>query len=638
MLKNKSAETTRENVCAEDHCSLFLESSLSGFFIIQNNLFRYVNRTFANMFGYDPHEIIDKLSPIELTAPEDRGLITKLLNYSAKGRFKESERVMHAFRKDGEKLEIVFRVNIVKHRQRRMIIGTTMDRTHIAEEEYRFQRLLSEDIAAYYVTDNHGTISDCNESFLRLFGFPSKMEAVGRPFSSLFPAVSLIDNFLQILREKKCVLNHEAEYVKQDGTRVYVVENAFAEIDLDGNLKTIRGYLLDDTARRKVEGQLYQSQKLENLGTLVGGIGHDFNNLLAIISGHTSVISRAQFDQERFEASVEAIKKATKRGAHVVRQLLTFARKVDLVTESVNTGEIVDEIVTLCRETFSEKITFSIEIQKGLPTIHADPNQLHQVLLNLCVNARDAMPAGGTINISVSRISQNALNDDFDDVESQEYIQIKVTDTGVGMGMDNETMSHIFEPFFTTKKHGQGTGLGLSVVYGIIKSHHGFIGVKSKPHQGTTFSIYLPIPLQRIEVTDVSPEILETIGGSGETILVVEDEAQIRDFVENTLRYSGYNVLSSSDGLEAAEVFARHESDIDLVLLDMGLPKMSGAELLSILKRLAPDLKVIAASGYLEPELKAEIFDQGAIDFLPKPYMASELLKRISRALTQQIE
>lgn len=627
---------SREDVRAEEHCSLFLQSSLSGFFMIQNNLFRYVNKTFANMFGYDPDEIIDKLGPIELTAPEDRDLLAKLLNYSAKGRIKEAERVVHGIRKDGEELEIAFRANIVKHRQRRTIVGTAIDRTPLAAEEYRFQRLLSEDIAAYYVTDHDGTISECNDAFLRLFGFSSKMDAVGRTFSSLFPALSLRDNFLHILREKKHVENHEAEYVKQDGTRVYVVENAYADLGRDGDLKSIRGYLLDNTARRKVEGQLYQSQKLENLGTLVGGIAHDFNNVLAIISGHTSVVNRARFDQERFDASVEAIKKATKRGAHVVKQLLTFARKVDLVTESVNTGEIVDEIITLCKETFSEKIIFSVEIQKGLPTIHADPNQLHQVLLNLCVNARDAMPTGGTINIGVSRVNRNAISASFVDVESQDYILIKVSDTGVGM--DSDTMSHIFEPFFTTKKHGQGTGLGLSVVYGIIKSHHGFIDVKSKPQQGTTFSIYLPIPLQRIEVADVTPDLLEAIGGSGETILVVEDEAPIRDFVENTLRYSGYNVLSSSDGLEAAEVFARHETDIDLVLLDMGLPKMSGAELLTILRRLAPELRVIAASGYIEPELKAEIIEQGAIDFLPKPYMASDLLRRINRALNLQAE
>ena len=622
---------SREDARAVEHCSLFLESSLSGFFMIQNSLFRYVNKSFANMFGYDPDEIIDKFGPIELTAPEDRDMLAKLLNYSEKGRIKEAERVLHGIRKDGEELEIAFRAKIVKHRQRRMIVGTTIDRTLLAAEEYRFQQLLSEDIAAHYVTDQDGTISECNDAFLRLFGFSSKMDAVGRTLSSLFPALSLRDNFLQILREKKRVENHEAEYVKKDGTRVYVVENAYADLGRDGDLKSIRGYLLDNTARRKVEGQLYQSQKLENLGTLVGGIAHDFNNVLAIISGHTSVVNRARFDQERFDASVEAIKKATKRGAHVVKQLLTFARKVDLVTESVNAGEIVDEIVTLCRETFSEKIIFSVEIQKGLPTIHADPNQLHQVLLNLCVNARDAMPTGGTINIGVSRVNQNSISGNFVDVESQDYVLLKVTDNGVGM--DSDTLSHIFEPFFTTKKHGQGTGLGLSVVYGIIKSHHGFIDVKSKPQQGTTFSIYLPIPLQRIEVADVTPELLEAIGGAGETILVVEDEAPIRDFVENTLRYSGYNVLSSSDGLEAAEVFARHETDIDLVLLDMGLPKMSGAELLSILRRLAPDLRVIAASGYLEPELKAEIIDQGAIDFLPKPYMASDLLRKINRAL-----
>lgn len=632
MLGKRDKMGSKADSLVQSQFAFLVENSLSGAFIVRDNIFTYVNEAFAKLFGYTPAEIIGKLGPIELTAPEDRDMMAKLLKQAVKEKIKEAEYVLHGIRKDGDELEIAIRARIAGPQHKRIITGTTVDRSPSAAAEYRFQRLLVEDIAAYYTADTEGTITECNDSFLRMFGFPSKAEAIGENMTSLYPAPGIKEAFTRLLSERKHVEHHESEFVRRDGTRVYVVQNAFGEFDRNRCMHSIRGYLLDITGRRKLEGQLYQSQKLENLGTLVGGIAHDFNNVLAIISGHTSVINRSRFDEERFDLSIEAIKKATKRGAHVVRQLLTFARKVDLVTESVNVGEVVDEIVTLCRETFSEKITFAVEIQKGLPTIHADPNQLHQVLLNMSVNARDAMPGGGTIGISVSRVNRSALNGNSPDAESDEYILIKIGDTGLGMSGD--TMSHIFEPFFTTKKQGQGTGLGLSVVYGIIKSHHGFIDVKSRPQHGTVFSIFLPIPLQKIEIAEVTPETLEAVGGAGETILVVEDEAHLRDFVETTLTYSGYSVLSASDGLEAAELYARHEGEIDLVVLDMGLPKMNGSELLAILKKLDPEVKVIAASGYLEPELKSELFEQGAIDFLPKPYMATDLLKRINRALS----
>lgn len=635
MIRRRRSSAGFEDQQAQEFFPLILESSLSGSFIVQNNLFRYVNLTFARIFGYEPDEIIGKLSPIELTAPEDRHVIAKLLSLPVKGVTPQAEYSIHGISKDGRTLEIDIRGTVVRNHKQPTIVGTIIDRSATAAVEYKFQRLLSEDIAAYYVVGKDGLVIECNDAFVRLLGFSSKMEAINSDFRSLCTSPGLREAFMQLLHERKHVENHEAEYAKRDGNRVYVIENAFAEFDSAGEIKTIRGYLLDNTSRRKLEGQLYQSQKLENLGTLVGGIAHDFNNVLAIISGHTSVINRSRFDDERFETSVDAIKKASKRGAHVVKQLLTFARKVDLITESVNVGEIVEEISALCKETFTQKITFEIDVEKGLPTIHADPNQMHQVLLNLCVNARDAMPAGGKISIAASRVSRSMLNGNFTEVEAQEYVLLKIADSGMGMG--NETLSHIFEPFFTTKKQGQGTGLGLAVVYGIIKSHHGFIDVRSKPGKGTTFMVYLPVPVMKIEVPEVPREILDAVGGSGQTILVVEDEEPLRDFVESTLRYSGYKVLSSGDGLEAAEIYARHEGEIDLVLLDMGLPKMNGSELLSVLKKLNPDIRVIAASGYLEPELKTEIFQQGAVDFLTKPYMAAEMLKKISQALHLQL-
>lgn len=634
MMRRRPSLLNREDFHTEESFHFLVESSLSGAYVIQNNLFRYVNRAFAEIFGYEIQEIVGKLGPIELTAPEDRALVAMLLGGRLKEGGAEAKYSIRALRKDGRPLQIETRGTSLKTRSHTTFFGTVIDRTTTAAAEEKFRHFLDEDIAAHYVADPDGFICECNDAFVRLFAFTSREEALKANFASLYPTSSLREAFVQLVRERRRVDQYEAQYVRNDGTRVYVVENAVGEFDSNGKLKSVRGYLLDDTNRRKVEGELYQSQKLENLGTLVGGIAHDFNNVLAIISGHTSVINRARFDQERFDASVEAIKKATKRGAHVVKQLLTFARKVDLVTESVKIGELVEEIVALCKETFNEKITFTVNVEKGLPSIHADPNQLHQVLLNLSVNARDAMPNGGTIKITASKVNRGVLNGNFMDVEAQEYILTQVADTG--MGMTSDTLNHIFEPFFTTKKHGQGTGLGLSVVYGIIKSHHGFIDVRSNIGRGTTFSVYLPIPLQKIEDPVVPVEVFDNFKGSGETILIVEDEAPLRDFVESTLKDSGYNVLSASDGIEGAEVYARNQNRVDLILLDMGLPKMTGGELLSVLKKLDPEVRVIAASGYLEPELKVEIFEQGAVDFLSKPYMASEMLKKINEALNPQ--
>lgn len=613
---------------------LLTEESSSGAYIIRNDLFRYVNPAFERIFGYTRDEIIDKLGPTELTAPEDRALMAEIVRRGKIGEDSGEKYTLHGLRKDGRTLAVEISGKVVRDRNQSVFVGTVSDQTELSRVQNNLRQFLDEDIAGFYIADPYGFIRDCNETFLKLFSFRSKTDALSTNFASLYPMTNQHASLLELLRERKQIIQHEAEYVRRDGTRLYVAENVVGEFDPMGKLKSVRGYILDQTGKRKLEGQLYQSQRLENLGTLVGGIAHDFNNVLAIIAGHTSVIHRTRSDEEKFENSVDAIKKASKRGAHVVKQLLTFARKVELVTESVNVKDTLDEIVTLCRETFNQKIAFAMDIQQNLPTIHADPNQLHQVLLNLCVNARDAMPTGGTISMTASRVNRSVLNGNFMDVEAQEYILLKISDTG--LGMSNETLSHIFEPFYTTKKQGQGTGLGLSVVYGIIKSHHGFIDVRSREGKGTTFSIYLPIPMQRIEEPKAAPEIGNVAMGSGETILVVEDEAPLREFVETTLKDSGYRVLSACDGLEGAEVFARHQQSIDLVLLDMGLPKMTGGELLSVVKKLHPAARVIAASGYLEPEIKSEIFSEGALDFLSKPYMSSELLLKISRALNLQ--
>jgi CheY-like chemotaxis protein len=331
---------------------------------------------------------------------------------------------------------------------------------------------------------------------------------------------------------------------------------------------------------------------------------------------------------ERMVRSREAISKAAKRGGHTIKQLLAFARKAEIIKESVKVNDIVEEVVEFLKETFPEKIVFSTRLEPKLPSINADPNQLQQILINLCVNARDAMPNGGTLTLETSRVNAEALIGHFPEVDAGEYILTKIADTGTGI--DERTKSRIFEPFFTTKKTGQG--LGLSAVYGITKSHHGFIEVQSEIGNGTEFLLYFPIPPQVIEASP-SEQKIEIECGHGETILVVEDEESVQDYMHAVLESNGYTVLLARDGSEAVKTFEEHLNTIGMAIIDMGLPKLSGVHVLSELKRIMPNVKVIFMSGYIEPEIKAAVLQAGVGEFLSKPFSIVDLLEKVQRVL-----
>ena len=615
-----------------------VESSQVGVFSHEGGLFRYVNTSLAETFGYEVSDLVDKLSLLDLASGEDKKKLSETIRSCLAGEARENMSSFRGITKNGNIVYAELHGSLSRYKNRPAIIGTIVDDTnHFRADEVlketlgRYRSLFEEDIAPRYVTTPGGTFADCNHAFAQLFGFSSKDEVLSVNASSLFPMPAERARFIELIKERKRLKEHKTEYVRHDGKRVYVSENAVGEFDSSGNLIGIRGYLLDETNERQLEGELFQSQRLETLGTLVGGIAHDFNNILGVIVGHVALMDKWRQNQERFSKSFEAVKKATDRGAHIVKQLLTFARKVEIVTESVRVGDIIEELVALLDETLPEKIAFRVEIDPNIPSIHADSNQLHQVLLNLCVNARDAMPNGGTIVISATTVDRGILNGHFREVETDRYVQVKVKDTGTGM--DKETISHIFEPFFTTKKAGHGTGLGLSVVYGIMKAHHGFVDVKSEVGQGTTFSLYFPIPAQTVEVPREKKKEGESPRGHGEMILAIEDEESLRDFLKTFLDDNGYKVLLAEDGLKGLLTYKEHMNEVNLVILDMGLPEMSGAEVLGELKTLNPGVKVILASGYLEPEIKADAFEAGAAGFLPKPYNVEELLAKVHTAL-----
>jgi two-component system cell cycle sensor histidine kinase/response regulator CckA len=387
----------------------------------------------------------------------------------------------------------------------------------------------------------------------------------------------------------------------------------------------------DITEQKTLQQELLQSQKMLSIGTLAGGIAHDFNNILGIILGYISIMQSIKDNPQKFSEGIHAIRQAVDRGTGLVRQILTFARKAEVSFEPLYIPDLVKELVSMLQQTFPKIITFQTSFDRQLPLINADYTQIHQALLNLCVNARDALPNGGEILIEAVTTSGEKTRERFPAANLTPYICVSVSDTGVGM--EESTRSRIFDPFFTTKEKGKGTGLGLSVVYGIVHAHHGFINCESRVGEGTAFHIYLPVPEEPANSSRAQTKEESIAPAGNETVLLVEDEDLLLEMMETLLKTRGYGVYKAKDGIEAVELYKRHKDEISLVLTDMGLPKLTGMDEFERLKDINPDIKLIFASGYLDPRAKDELIKAGAKGFLQKPYVIEEVLKKVREAL-----
>ncbi|PTY02872.1 hybrid sensor histidine kinase/response regulator [Opitutaceae bacterium EW11] len=388
----------------------------------------------------------------------------------------------------------------------------------------------------------------------------------------------------------------------------------------------------DITERKKLEDQLRQAQKMESVGTLAGGIAHDFNNVLAIINGFVEIALNRQPADELLVRYLKEIHSASQRAVGLVRQILTFSRKADASFRLVSLNQHIQDLGRMCAETFPRTITFQFDLDQELPQISADPNQLQQVIMNLCVNARDAMTGGGRISVSTRKVTGDTIAR-LGAEAAREYACIKVSDTGCGM--PPHVRARIFEPFFTTKQNSGGTGLGLSVVYGIILNHRGFLEVDSTEGVGSTFSIYLPLEAAKTATrsSDTSHGLLGDIPPGRETVLIIEDEASLRELLRTVLEPRGYRVLTAADGAEGIDVLLRETAPIDAVLLDLNLPEIGGVEVFRTLRRIRPETKVLVISGNITPEVRRELSDLGQNDFLPKPYQLDELGRRLRAIL-----
>ena len=596
-----------------------------------------VNERYCIFSGYAREEIIGRrVMDLDMWAhPDDRISVThQLLKEGAVRGFEFKMR-----RRSGEVRDVLASFELIElaGENERVLISTFIDISErksaeeaLKKSEERYRNFFEDDLTGDFMSTPDGEIMSCNPAFAQIFGFASVGEAMAYNANNLFPVPEERETFMRLLNHEKKLEYYEVEYLRRDGSPVYCVENAVGIFDTSGNLTQIKGYIFDESKRKSLEKQLIQAQKLESLGTLASGIAHDFNNILCIVLGYATLLTRQTSDPENMKLSIETVVKTCRRGAALVNQLLTFARKAEPELTLVKLNDSVIEISKLLSETITKTIVINLDLEQELPAISADATQMHQVLLNLCVNARDAMPNGGTLTIATHLQQSDVVRKKFPNVAARQYVALIVRDAGVGM--DEKTRSRIFEPFFTTKEIGKGTGLGLSVVFGIMESHKGYIAVDSEPGKGTTFYLYFPVP-ESLEINQVKTEIQKEIHGGGETILVVEDEEPMRVLLNIFLRSGGYTVLTAADGREAVDMYHKNRKDIKLVLADSGLPMLSGYDVFKKMKSENPELKFILASGFIQPQMKSDILKEGAKYFLQKPYTEAHVLRAVRNVL-----
>ena len=399
-------------------------------------------------------------------------------------------------------------------------------------------------------------------------------------------------------------------------------------------INMVHCYANDITERIDLEVQLRHSQKMDAIGQLAAGVAHDFNNILTIIQGHLGLVQSNKLDQSVSD-SLHQISVAAKRAASLTRQLLMFSRKQVMQMKTLDLNFIINNLGKMLQRLLGEDIALSLSLTVGLPGVKADAGMIEQIVMNLAVNARDAMPKGGQLTIGTSSawIDENYPRGNFGAAPGQ-YVSLRIEDNGCGM--DSATLERLFEPFFTTKEVGKGTGLGLATVYGIVRQHQGWIEVASQVRQGTTFKIFLPAVAKPVEIIAGDTELLVVEGGK-ETVLVVEDEPALREMVRMTLEQYGYRILEAQSGVEALKVWKEQPNQIDLLLTDMKMPEgMNGRELAEKLLTERPELKVIYTSGYGRDVAGPDLMLKEGVMFLQKPYHPKTLAKTIRDCLDQK--
>jgi PAS domain S-box-containing protein len=504
----------------------------------------------------------------------------------------------------------------------------------IRESEERYRLLFERNLAGVYRVTLTGRILECNDALAHIFGYRSREDLVDKDVRTLYPAMDRRRDFLDILLKARSLVNYEMRGQRRDGNAVWTLENAALLADERAGEVIVEGTVTDITDRKHLEEQLRQSQKMEAIGQLAGGIAHDFNNLLTTVLGYSNMALNRLSPHEPIREEIEEIQKAGERAANLTRQLLAFSRKQLFEPKVIDVNALIAESTRMLGRLIGEHIRLVTQLDSFVGSVRADPGQVEQVLVNLVVNARDAMADGGTLTIRTQNADVDASSGRLHfGAPPGLYVVLSVADTGVGI--DAETQRRIFEPFFTTKEKPHGTGLGLATVYGIVRQSGGQVFVESEPGRGATFAIYLP----RVDA------VARSTGGvaaparparGSETILLVEDEDPVRELTRRCLQQRGYAVLPAASAEEALDVVSGHAGRVDLLLTDIVMPGASGPDLARRLTAERPELQVLFVSGYPDDSPDSPGLLEPGSAFLQKPFTADTLARKVRDVLDER--
>jgi two-component system cell cycle sensor histidine kinase/response regulator CckA len=506
----------------------------------------------------------------------------------------------------------------------------------LRRSEARYRSLVQSAVYGIYRSSLEGRFFDVNPALITMLGYDSAEEVVALdPNSDVFLDPREQARVMGEFQRGARLDNVEVRWKRKDASAITVRLSGRVVNSPEETAEVVEIIAEDITERRVLENQFRQAQKMEAVGRLAGGVAHDFNNLLMVISGYTEVLLEHTRKGNPLYPKIEAIHQATDRATTLTRQLLAFSRKQLLELKVVDLNVIVEDLERLLRPLIGENIQLDTQLSPDLGRTRADSGQIEQVIMNLVVNSKDAMPTGGKISIQTAnaRLNHDELRREHSYIQPGDYVMFSVTDTG--QGMDKETQLRIFEPFFTTKEKGKGTGLGLSTVYGIIKQSGGYVLVESEPAQGTTFRIYLPRVEDALEpASAVGASSLQS--GGSETVLLVEDEESVRQLVRETLESKGYKVLEADHGEAALQIASEYSETIDILITDVVMPGMGGRELSARLSATCPQTKVLYLSGYTEDAITHEGVLESGTAFLQKPFTLQMLSRKVREVLGER--
>jgi len=593
------------------------------------------NEAMIRMYGYNNKQEVIGLSALDLIHPDDRAIAMEDLRLAIVQKTPR-QRAYRCLRKSGEVFPVELSAAALLDTNSRVIgfVGITKDITERIANEERIKTLAHalESVREFVtITDLNDQILYVNRAFLKAYGY-TREQVTGQHIAML-RAPDNPPNIGEEIHRSTLQGGWSGELLNQDKNgRVFPIFLSTSVVrDEQGKPEALIGVATDISQQKEMENQLRQVQKMEAIGRLAGGIAHDFNNLLTVINGYCDLLLMQELPSPTVRKGIEEIQKAGEKAAALTAQLLAFGRKQIVQPSVFSLNDFLHEIRSMLTRLIGEEIEIVYHLNEAIGHIRADKSQIQQVLLNLVINARDAMPGGGRITIETSEVDARELpHSPKETKKSARYIHLAVSDTGIGM--NEEVQTHIFEPFFTTKGMGKGTGLGLSIVYGIVRQNGGFVTVHSTPGQGSTFHVFLPAVKPQKHPRSPHRSVATDLHGT-ETILVVEDQKEVRDLIHHALNQYGYTIIIARDGLEALEICRKTNQKIDLILTDVIMPHMNGPQLVRKMLQLYPNIRVIFMSGYTDKSIPKEELNRLNATFIQKPFSHNQLIEKIRELL-----